>query len=140
METTPFVIERTFNVPTEKVWQAITDRDKMAQWYFDLKEFKPEAGFEFHFDGGPPEKVYHHVCIITEVVPGKKLAHSWAYEGYPGKSYVTWELFPEGNQTKVKLTHSGLETFPKEPDFARSNFEGGWTHIVGTSLKEFVEK
>ncbi len=140
MEATPFAIERTFNAPAEKVWQAITDRDKMEQWYFNLKEFKPEVGFEFRFDGGPPEKVYHHVCIITEVVPGEKLTHSWVYEGYPGKSYVTWELFPEGNQTKVKLTHTGLETFPPEPDFARSNFEGGWTHIVGTSLKEFVEK
>jgi uncharacterized protein YndB with AHSA1/START domain len=140
MEATPFVIERTFNVPAEKVWQAITDRDKMEQWYFNLKEFKPEVGFEFHFDGGPPDKVYHHVCIITEVVPAKKLTHSWVFEGYPGESYLTWELFPEGNQTKVRLTHAGIETFPQNPDFARSNFEGGWTHIVGTSLKEFVEK
>ena len=136
----PFVIERTYDAPPERVWQAITDRDKMAQWYFKLEAFKPEVGFEFRFEGGPPERTYLHICIITEVVPGEKLSHTWKYDGYEGQSCVTWELFDEGNKTKVRLTHAGLETFPKEPDFAKENFIAGWTHIVGTSLKEFVEK
>ena len=43
------VIERTFNAPVAKVWNAITDAEEMRQWYFDLKEFKPEVGFEFEF-------------------------------------------------------------------------------------------
>ena len=136
----PFVIERTYDAPAERVWQAITDRDKMAQWYFKLEEFRPEVGFEFRFEGGPPERTYLHICIVTEVVPGEKLTHTWKYDGYEGQSHVTWELFDEGNKTKVRLTHAGLETFPKEPDFAKENFMAGWTHIVGTSLKEFVEK
>jgi len=140
METEPFVIERTYNAPAEKVWQAITDRDKMEQWYFKLEEFKPEVGFEFRFTGGPPEKSYLHICVVTEVVPGKKLSHTWRYDGYAGQSYVTWELFDEKGKTRVKLTHAGLETFPKEPDFAKNNFVMGWTQIVGTSLAEYVEK
>ena len=140
METEPFVIERTYNAPAEEVWQAITDRDKMEQWYFKLEEFKPEVGFEFRFDGGPPERVYHHICVVTEVVPGKKLTHSWRYDGEPGESFVTWELIPEGDKTKVKLTHAGLETFPAHQDFARENFVKGWTHIVGTSLAEYLAR
>lgn len=140
MEAKPFVIERTFNAPVERVWDAITNRDKMEQWYFKLKEFRPEVGFEFRFDGGPPERVYHHICQVTEVVPGKKLTHTWRYDGEPGLSWVSWELFPEGEGTRVKLTHIGLESFPATPDFARANFEKGWTAIVGTSLKDFVEK
>lgn len=137
----PFVIERTYNAPAGRVWEAITDRDKMAQWYFKLEAFKPEVGFEFRFAGGPPEKTYTHICVVTEVIPGKKLTHTWTYEGYEGVSYVTWELFPEGDQTRVMLTHAGLETFPKEePGFAKQNFVMGWTQIVGTSLKDFVEK
>jgi hypothetical protein len=69
------------------------------------------------------------------------LAHFHAdFSGEPGESHVTWELIPEGGKTKVKLTHAGLDTFPKHPDFARENFVKGWTHIVGTSLKGFVEK
>ncbi|MDF2433418.1 MAG: hypothetical protein JWP44_3049 [Mucilaginibacter sp.] len=140
-ETKPFVIERTYNVPAEKVWQAITDKDKMRQWYFDLKEFKPEVGFEFQFYGGSKEEQYLHLCKITEVVPGKKLKHSWQYDGIPGESYVTFELFAEDGKTRLKLTHEGLESFPKNrPNFARESFSKGWTYIIGTSLPEYLEK
>ncbi len=140
METTPFVIERTYNAPADKVWQAITDKDKMRQWYFDLKEFKPEVGFEFQFSGGSKEKTYLHLCKITEVITGRKLTHSWQYDGYPGESFVTFELFPEGDKTRLKLTHAGIETFPAERDFSRESFTKGWTHIIGKSLLEYLEK
>ena len=141
METEPFVIERTYNAPIERVWQAITDRDKMEQWYFKLREFKPEVGFEFQFYGGTEEKSYLHLCKITEVVPGKKLSHRWRYDGYTGNSFVTFELFEEEeNKTRLKLTHTGLETLPSEPDFAKENFAAGWTHITGISLKDYLEK
>jgi hypothetical protein len=42
----------------------------------------------------------------------------------------------------MRLTHAGLETFPaaENPDLKKENFEMGWTEIIGTSLKEFVEK
>ena len=55
---------------------------------------------------------------------------------------MTFELFPEGNKTKVKLTHKGLESFPvtANKDFAKENFIEGWNYIIGTGLKEFVEK
>jgi len=140
METAPFVIERTYNAPVDKVWQAITDKDKMKQWYFDLKEFKPEVGFEFQFSGGSKEKSYLHLCKITEVITGRKLTHTWQYDGYPGKSFVTFELFPEGDKTRLKLTHAGLETFPAEQDFSRESFTKGWTYIIGKSLPEYLEK
>ena len=141
METAPFVIERTYDAKPDRVWQAITDKDKMKQWYFDLKEFKPEVGFKFEFSGGSEEKQYLHLCEITEVVPGKKLTHSWQYDGYPGESFVTWEIFDEGDKTRVRLTHAGLHTFPQNrKDFSRESFTAGWTHIVGISLKEYVEK
>jgi uncharacterized protein YndB with AHSA1/START domain len=137
----PFEIERTYNAPVEKVWKAITDKEQMKQWYFDLKEFKPEVGFEFQFEGGTENKTYLHLCKITDAVPGKKLTHSWRYDGYEGNSFVTFELFEENNSTRVKLTHEGLETFPKSnPDFASSNFAEGWTSILGINLKEYLTK
>lgn len=137
----PFVIERTFNVPASRIWKALTDRDEMEKWYFKLKEFKPEVGFEFTFYGGTKEKQFLHLCTITEVLENKKLAYSWKYDGYKGESFVTIELFPEGTGTRLKLTHAGLETFPAEvPEFARKNFEAGWTQIIGSSLKDYLEK
>jgi len=141
MQTQPFEIERTYNAPVEKVWKAITNKEQMKQWYFDISEFKPEVGFEFTFNGGSKEKTYVHLCKIIEVVPNKKLKHSWHYEGYEGMSYVTWELFDEGESTRVKLTHQGLETFPQTtPDFARESFATGWTYILGTSLEKYLNQ
>ena len=140
MTTEPFVIEKSYNAPIETVWQAITDRDKMEQWYFKLDAFKPEVGFEFRFSGGSEEKSYLHICKITEIVPGKKLTHTWQYDSYAGETYVTWELFEEGGRTRLRLTHTGLETLPKYPDFAKENFAMGWTQLIGASLKDYVEK
>ena len=51
MSNEPFVIERTFNAPSSKVWQAITDKEQMKEWYFDLADFKAEPGFQFQFEG-----------------------------------------------------------------------------------------
>lgn len=138
----PFVIERTYNSLIETVWKAISDKDEMKKWYFDLPDFKPEVGFEFQFIASDDQsKKYLHLCKVTEVIAVKKLTYSWRYDGYEGNSFVSFELFEEGNKTRLKLTHAGLETFPaSNPDFAKENFVAGWTHIIGTSLKDFLEK
>jgi len=142
MQAEPIVIERVYDAPAEKVWQAITDKQQMKEWYFDFDEFKPEVGFEFTWYGDDGEKKWLHAGKITEVVPGEKITYSWRYPGYSGESFVTWELFPEGNKTRLKLTHAGLETFPSHevPGLAKPNFVEGWTYFVGTALKDFVEK
>jgi uncharacterized protein YndB with AHSA1/START domain len=132
MKNEPFVIERTYNAPIEKVWKAITDRDQMEKWYFNIRKFKPEVGFVFEFEGGNEDRRYLHRCQIT---------HSWQYVGHPGNSFVTWELFADGDKTTLKLTHAGLETFDaNNSDFDASNFVMGWTELLGTSLKNHVEK
>ncbi len=134
------VLERTFDAPVARVWRALTDVEQMRQWYFDLKEFKPEVGFEFEFVVEHEGASYHHLCRVTEVVPQRKIAYTWRYKGEPGNSLVTFELFDEGKNTRLKLTHSGIETFPKTPAYARKNFEAGWTAIIGSELKQFIEK
>lgn len=140
----PFVIERTYNAPIEKVWKAITGKDEMKQWYFDMPAFKPEVGCRFQFTGIDKSGTitYLHLCEVQEVIPMKKISYTWRYEGNEGDSLVTFELSAEGNKTKLKLTHAGLETFPATANnaFAKENFVAGWTHITGKSLKEFVEE
>jgi len=138
--TEAVVIERTFNAAVARVWEALTDADEMRVWYFDLKEFKPEVGFEFEFTVEHEGTRYHHLCKITEVIPQKKIAYTWRYAGEEGDSLVTFELFADGDKTRLKLTHEGLETFPKLPAYARTNFEKGWTEIIGSSLKQYLEE
>lgn len=139
---TEFTIERTYNASITKVWNALTRSDELKQWYLDLPDFKPIKGFEFTFMlGKDPDNLYKHQCKITDVIPGKKLAYSWQYEGYEGNSEVIYELFEEGKKTKVKLTHKGINTFPEDnEDLSANNFAEGWTFIVGKALKEYAEK
>jgi len=133
------VFERTFNAPVGRVWKALTDVEEMRQWYFNLKQFKAEVGFEFEFVVEHEGTTYHHLCKVTDVIPQKKIAYTWRYKGEPGDSLVTFELFGDGNETRLKLTHQGLETFPKTAAFARKNFEAGWTAIIDSELKQFLE-
>jgi uncharacterized protein YndB with AHSA1/START domain len=138
----PVIVERTFYAPVKTVWKAISDHDTMIKWYFDIAKFKPEVGFKFQFTavGEDGIKKFVHLCEVKEVIPQKKLSYSWRYEGYPGDTLVTWELFEEGDKTRLKLTHTGFETFPEEAlEIRRENFVAGWTDIVGRSLKGFLE-
>lgn len=140
MTNEPLIIERRYNAPVEKVWKAITDKEQMKEWYFDVSDFKPEVGFEFTFNGENEGRVFVHLCRILEVVPLKKLKYTWSYEGEKGMSHLTFELFPEGEGTRLKLTHEGLESFPQNRDYRRENFVEGWTYILGKSLQDFLEK
>jgi uncharacterized protein YndB with AHSA1/START domain len=137
--STPLILERTFQAPVALVWHALTTANAMRAWYFDLPEFEPEVGFEFQFIVEHAGTTYDHRCKVTEAIPQKKLAYTWRYAGHEGESLVTFELFDESAQTRLKLTHEGLETFPKQPEFDRGNFHNGWTQLIGTALKDYVE-
>lgn len=141
MDTKPLVFERILNAPIEKVWGALTEKEQMKQWYFDIPGFKPEVGVEFQFLAGSETKKYLHLCKVTEIIPGKKIAYTWRYDGIEGNSEVSFELFPEGEKTKLVLTHKGLETFKTDnPDFAKKSFIKGWTYFTTKALPEFLEK
>ncbi|TDX02034.1 SRPBCC family protein [Dinghuibacter silviterrae] len=132
-------IERIYDSPVTDVWQAITRVDLLRQWYFQIPEFRAEVGFAFSFAGTCETKPNVHLCEVTEVVPGKKLAYTWRYEGEEGLSLVTYELFPEGENTRLRLTHEGLESFSAEVRKAK-NVESGWAFLLNTALPEFLQK
>jgi len=136
---TPFELEQVYDAPIEKVWQALADENKMRVWYFgQLRQFRPFVGFAFVFsnDGSGFQKEWR----VTKVEDGRLLAHSWIYKGFPGSSEVSFELMDEGHKTRLKLTHTGLESFPPDPHFGRIRFENGWKQILGSNLKNYLEK
>lgn len=134
------VIERIYEATIEKVWEALTNKDQMKQWYFDVSDFKAEVGFEFQFSAENEGKIYLHKCKVLEAKPITKIAYTWSYEGYEGQSLVTFELFSEDeNKTRLKLTHSGTDSFLSHPDFEKADFNEGWESILGQSLRNFVE-
>ena len=133
------VIERTFDAPIARVWDALTDVEQVRHWYFDLKEFRAEVGFEFEFTVEHEGNTFRHLCRVIEAAPPTKVAYTWRYHGHEGNSTVTFALSAQGEKTRLKLTHEGLESFPRTPQFARKNFEGGWTSI-SADLQQFVER
>lgn len=141
METKPLIVERIYNAPIQKVWSAITDKNQMKEWYFDLETFKAEKGFKFQFTGGDENVQYLHECEILVCDPPNKLSYSWTYPDYKGYSVLTWELFEEDeSKTRLRLTHEGLESFPQEnPNFRIESFKGGWNYFINEALPNFVE-
>ncbi len=134
------VVEKLINAPVEKVWDALTVKEQMKQWYFDVSDFKPEVGFEFQFTGeGHKGEKYVHNCKVTDVVKYRKLCYTWKYEGLDGDSVVCFEFYPEDKNTKLRVVHSGLETFPQgNADFSKDSFNTGWNQIIGVMLEKFL--
>ena len=135
-----FVITEIFEAPPEKVWKAITDKNQMKEWYFDIPDFELKVGHTFNFHEPGNEKKFHHVCKITEIVPGVRFQHTWTYPGFNMfGSVVTWNLEKVDNGTRVTLTHLGLDNFKNGGDaFKKENFEAGWNEIVKNQLNRFL--
>ncbi len=142
MET--FQIEKTYNAPIGLVWQAITDRAMMKEWYFDFDEaFKLEPGAVFEWTAGDNEsKQWLHRGKMLEIIPGEKLVHSWEYPGYSGSSTLSWLLSKvDDATTKVTLIHKFTVPFDSTvQELKKENFEMGWNHIINISLTEYLEK
>jgi uncharacterized protein YndB with AHSA1/START domain len=136
--TEPLVKEVTLDAPAKRVWEALTDKEQLKHWCFEMSAFQPEEGFEFQFYGEKDGYKFLHLCRVVEVVPGKKMKWLWTYKDMPGDTYVTFELFPQGEQTRLLLTHEGLENLPQDENYARGNFMEGWNYLLGTSLPEFL--
>ena len=136
----PVVVEQLYEVSAQKIWNALTNTDEMRKWYFDISDFKPVVGHEFKFLAGDDNQKWMHLCKVTAVEKEKMIAYDWRYDGYPGNSNVKFELIPQDGKTLLRVTHTGLETFPQDrKEFSQKSFEGGWTSILGEGLKNYLE-
>ncbi len=137
----PIIVEQAFDVSKETLWKAITERDQMIKWFFDnIPEFKAEVGFETQFNVNAGERDFLHLWKITEAIPEQKVVYDWRYPNIPGIGKVTFEVFAEGEGSRLRLTNEGLESFPKDvPEFTRESCEGGWKYFIQGNLKNYLE-
>ena len=133
-------VQQRVSAPVDKVWNALTDKAQMKEWYFDIPDF--ELGIHKKFNFFWPDKKYHNHGEILVVIPNEKLKNTYSYPEYSKeKSIVKWELEKDGDETVVTVTHKGLENFAHlGKDFQKESFKNGWTEILEKKLKEFVEK
>ena len=112
-------IERLLPGPAERIWDYLTRSEKRRLWLaagdmeprvsgrvehrFRHPELSDEPTPEpyRHFDNSPP--MHGHV---TQWDPPRVLAYTWP--GDNGSSEVTFELYPEGRDVLLVLTHRRL--------------------------------
>lgn len=145
MEKKPLLVVCSYKAPIETVWKAISDKDQMKEWYFELEAFKAEKGFQFQFTGGDEKEQYLHHCEVLLSEPPNTLRYTWTYpEHNDGYSIVSWELLKDQDDeriTQLTLQHEGLESFPTDdPNFAVASFTKGWNFILGESLRDYLGK
>lgn len=136
----PIVVEQSFDASIETVWRAITEVDQMRQWYFEnIPAFEAVVGFETQFEIRNEGRVFPHRWKVTHVVPLKTLEYNWKFDGYPGDSFVVFELFEQDGLTTLRVTARVVESFPEDiPEFTRESGLGGWTYFIKQSLRTFL--
>jgi uncharacterized protein YndB with AHSA1/START domain len=135
-------VEQTFEASVATVWRSITEIGLMKQWYFEnIPEFRAEVGFETQFNVRSQDRDFLHMWEVTEVVPLKRVAYDWRFDGYQGDSSVVFELFKEGDLTLLRVTVCVRESFPQDvPEFTRESCVAGWEYFIGQRLKRFLEE
>ena len=139
---TPIILKQTFNNALPEVWNAISVLEEMQNWYFPmLPSFKAEVGFETTFTVSVEDRVYPHQWKVTEVVPMKKIAYEWTFDGYEGRSISIFELIPHQGATELILIDKVLKKFPEGiPEFKRESAVAGWNYLIKESLAQYLKK
>ena len=137
----PVIVEQDFGRSTSVVWNAITDVDEMRKWYFDnIPDFKAEVGFNTQFLVESGGRRFVHLWEVTEVETLNKVVYNWKFEGYPGDSYVSFEVSGDDESSQLRVTAEVQESFPRNiPEFTRESCMGGWTYFINQRLKAYLD-
>ena len=111
----------------DRVWRALTDPEELAAWLMPT-DFAPRQGHEFVLETGDAHIGTIHAEVI-EIDEPRLLRCRWS--GVFGDSVVAFELFPEGDGTRLRVTHDGFGD-PVPPEFA--GFESGWAQKLDEDL------
>jgi len=134
-------VKESFDVHPGELWEAITQPQKMRQWFFhQIRDFKPEKAFETSFDVEFDGNTFTHLWKISEVIPGEKIIYDWSYVGFQGKARVTFKVYASASGSSLVLNHEIVEPFPvDEPAFSLESTKAGWEYLLSGSLKEYLE-
>ena len=138
----PVIVEQILHTSINDVWDAITNVERMNQWFFgNIESFRPEVGFETQFEVQVEDRKFTHLWKLTEIIPFQKITYNWKYKEYPGDSLVTFALIEEQGHVKLRLTTEIVENFPAEiSEFSRESCLGGWHYFIKQNLKEYLEE
>ena len=125
-------INVTIKTPPEKVYNAITTQDGLANWWAKQTEAKPEVGFINVFTFG---QKYRNEMKITNLIPLKKV--EWecvnSVEEWVG-TRILFDLQEKEGNTILRFTHSDWKS--ATDFFASCTYD--WSLFI-KSLKSLCE-
>jgi len=138
--------ETIINVPAEKVWEALTKPDKIAQYMFgSLAESSWEKGadLKFYFEKDGNKMLVVHGAI-TEIEKPRVLEHTlfpstWDMEDIP-ENYLTvrYVISPTEKGSKLEIIQTGFEK-AAQGEKRYQDVEQGWKTTL-PKLKEVAEQ
>lgn len=131
-------VSRTIDAPADEVWEAITTPATVRSFFMGAKvDSDFQVGSPIRFKGEFRGKIYEDKGEILVAEPGRTLSfsHYSPMSGAPDtpENYhvVTYELTPEGQQTRVTLTQSHLKGGAKRADEEhRAEYEKNWAGVL----------
>jgi uncharacterized protein YndB with AHSA1/START domain len=108
------VVTKVIAASPATVFSFFTDVERWTTWQGVDGEIDPQPGGVFRIRM-PGEQVASGRFV--ELVPERRIVFTWGWEGDappvpPGSTTVVVELEPNGAGTRLRLTHSGLESPP----------------------------
>jgi len=114
--------ETVIDAPVSKVWEHITDPQKIAGWLMP-NDFEATVGKQFFLDCQQQGKVS---CVVKEIIPRQKLVYSFQSKVAKVETLVTITLAKEGKDTRLTLIHSGWDALPPGEQGVADPFGDGW--------------
>lgn len=132
--------EHVINAPREKVFKGLTD-DIHSWWSHgvsgDPKTMRLDAKLGGHFYEEFKEGGGMLFGVVTWLKPNQEieLSGNMGFDG-PVTGTYSFTLEEKGKGTLVKLEH---KFFGPVSDETKANYTEGWTELLGTHFKDFME-
>ncbi len=96
------VREVVFDAPPDEVWEALTDPERLEEWFANDVDFDLDRGGVFRWEDG---EVRH--AVVEEIEPERRLAIRWWDPSSPEESQVTFTLDETEEGTRLVVTETG---------------------------------
>jgi uncharacterized protein YndB with AHSA1/START domain len=124
-------IERIFNASRDRVWQAMTDPELVAEWWgrgnkLVIEKLEVKRGGHWRFVEHSADGVHGFEGRFREVTPPERVVQTFEWDGMPGYVIInTMTLEAIGDDRTRMVTTSQFYSTEERDGMLQSGMEGG---------------